>query len=141
MASNQLKTAFLDSQHAKNLGLDTLHASLIYKGPKLAKPTIGPLSPREFFAGKFHRLSSAIFWPREAGKVPFLMFFDAAIPKTVFSSDFDPIYCPKMAKNMFLGYFLIKYHQKIIDLSCRSKKCLYMIVKHFLFAKRKMFIF
>ena len=55
------------------------------------KPTIGPLLPTEFLAVKLFHHCSAIFWPREAGKVSLSMLFDAASPKTVFLSDIDPI--------------------------------------------------
>ena len=68
----------------QNIGLDALYASIVCKGPKRAKPTIG-----QFLAGKLHH--SAIFYFREAGKVSFPMFCDAASPKTVVLIDFHPI--------------------------------------------------
>ena len=77
--------------HLKTLFLDTLPAALFRKGPKQAKPNIGPLLPMEFLTGKLLYHGSAIFWLSEVSKVSFPIFYDAVSPKTVFSIDVDTI--------------------------------------------------
>jgi len=59
-------------------------------------------------AGKLLRHCLAIFWPREAGKVSFPLFFDAASPKTVFLSDFNTLYFERIGR--FAGLIEIKIH-------------------------------